>query len=157
MIGQTTPRADFDPLTQVEDCGLILDDGDWPNFHDAEIHHLNLWRGDVRPDDNVWIGPTIEASFELCALQEPYIAVLRFHDCESICLADFNHQNALYDLRFACEARGTYRNGEPLPPYIAVTFEQAFGARLSFRCFRVQALARREIGQPVDRGTLGDR
>ena len=135
----------FDPKRDVEGSALILDNGDWPNFHDAEVHELNIWRGDVRPDDNIWIGPVIEASFELCALQEPYLVVLKFHDCESIELAGFDHQNALYDLTFAWEVRGNLNDGTPLSPYIRVSFEEAFGMRLSFRCFRVQAMARRDV------------
>jgi hypothetical protein len=135
----------FDPIEEVFDSQLILDQGAWPNFHDAEVHNLNIWRGDVRPDDNVWIGPVIEASFELCALEKPYMAVLKFHDCESVRLKEFNHQNAVYDLQFAFEARGTLLNGEPMLPYIVVSFEEAFGVALSFKCFRVQAVERREI------------
>jgi hypothetical protein len=132
----------FDPIEEVFDSQLILDQGAWPNFHDAEVHNLNIWRGDVRPDDNVWIGPVIEASFA-------YMAVLKFHDCESIRLKEFNHQNAVYDLQFAFEARGTLRNGEPMLPYIVVSFEEAFGVALSFKCFRVQAVERREIENVV--------
>lgn len=135
----------FDPIEEVLDSQLIFDHGEWPNFHDAEVHNLNIWRGDVRPDDNVWIGPVIEASFELCALEKPYIVVLKFYDCESIRLEEFNHQNAVYDLQFAFEARGTLTNGEPLLPHIVVSFQEAFGVALSFKCFRVQAVERKEI------------
>lgn len=134
----------FDPIVEVEDSRLILDHGEWPNFHDAEVHNLNIWRGDVRPDENVWIGPVIEASFELCALQYPYIAVLKFHDCAALRMEEFNHQNAVYDLTFGFEPRGTLSDGRPLTPHIAVRFEQAFGLALSFKCFRVQAVERRE-------------
>lgn len=134
--------AELDPASLVQDSHLILDDGQWPNFHDAEVHRLSIWRGDIRPEDEVWIGPVIEVSFELCALREPYIAELRFHDCEGIRMADFNHQNALFDLQFGYEGRGRNRLGEPLPPFITVRFEQAFGVALSFRCFRIQALRR---------------
>lgn len=137
----------FDPVIAVQDSHLILDNGEWPNFHDAEVHRLNMWRGDVRPEDNVWIGPVIEASFELCALREPFIAVLKFHDCDAIRLVDFNHQNAMFDLQFGYEERGENRLGEPLPPFITVRFEQAFGMALSFRCFRVQVLQRIEPEQ----------
>ncbi len=136
---------EFNPIEDVDDSQLILDNGEWPNFHDAEVHNLNIWRGDVRPDDNVWIGPVIRVSFELCALEKPYIVVLKFHDCDSIKLEEFNHQNAVYDLTFNYEARGTLKNGKPLTPYISVRFEQAFGLALSFKCFRVQAVERREI------------
>lgn len=134
----------FDPLLHVDNSQLLLDGGAWPNFHDAEIHQLNIWRGDVRPADDVWIGPVIEVSFELCALQFPYIAVLKFHDCEAISMQQFNHQNAVFDLVFEFEDRGSNNQGEPLTPYISVCFEEAFGAALAFKCFRVEAVARRE-------------
>lgn len=139
----------FNSKVNVEDSHIILDHGEWPNFHDAEVHNLNLWRGDIRPDDEVWIGPVIEATFELCALQKPYIVVLKFHDCDSIRLEDFNHQNAVYDLTFEFEERGRLTNGRPLTPYILVRFEQAFGSALSFKCFRVQAIERREIKNAI--------
>ncbi len=135
----------FDPIKQVIDSHVILDRGEWPNFHDAEVHHLHIWRGDVRPDDNVWIGPVIEASFELCALEKPYLAVLKFHDCVSIRLEEFNHQNAVYDLTFTIEPRGYLNNGDPMTPYICVTFEEVFGVALSFKCLSIQAVERREI------------
>jgi hypothetical protein len=135
----------FDPLRDVKNSQLILEEGQWPNFHDAEVHELTIWRGDVRPDDGVWIGPVIEASFELCALQYPFTAVLKFHDCDAISLQDFNQQNAVYDLTLGFEARGHYNDGAPLPPFIAVTFEQAFGAALCFRCSRVEVLQRRAV------------
>ena len=135
----------FNPRADIANSQLILDNGDWPNFHDAEMHQINLWRGDIRPDDNVWVGPQIEATFELCALQYPYLATLRFYDCESVRLADFNHQNAIYDLIFEYRPRGVNRRGESLPLFIAVTFEQAFGARLTFLCMRIEALQRQSV------------
>ena len=131
---------EFNPIVDIENSDLILDDGKWPNFHDAEIHNLKIWRGDVRPDDNIWIGPVIEITLELCALKNPYMVILKFHDCESIRLEDFNHQNAVYDLRFNYEERGTMLDGGSLTSYISVNFEQVFGAELSFKCFRVQAI-----------------
>ena len=135
----------FNPITDVEMSHRILDQINWPNFHDAEVHSLNIWRGDIRPEENVWIGPVIDASFELCSLKEPYIALLRFHDCSAIKMESFNHQNAVYDLKFKYVERGFLKDGRPLTPYISVSFEQAFGMALSFNCLRVEAVARREL------------
>ena len=141
----TEPRQ-FDPLTDVEDSTIILDGGKWPNFHDAEVHNLNIWRGDIRPEDNIWIGPVIEVTFELCALKKPYLVVLKFHDCDVIRMQEFNHQNAIFDLSFAFKDRGmNEKTGTPLPPAISVRFEEAFGVALTFDCFRVQAVKRIEI------------
>jgi hypothetical protein len=136
---------EFNPIEDVENSQLILEQKKWPNFHDAEVHNLNVWRGDIRPDHNIWIGPVIEATFELSALEKPYIVVLKFHDCDNIRMEEFNNQNAVYDLTFRYEERGTLTNGEPMTPYISVSFEEAFGVALSFKCFRVQAVERREI------------
>ena len=54
----------FDPIEDIANSQSMLDNGEWPNFHDAEVHNLSIWRDDVRPEDDVWIGPAIEASFE---------------------------------------------------------------------------------------------
>ncbi len=81
----------------------------------------------------------------VCALQYPFIVSLNFHDCESMKLEEFNHQNAVYDLKFTLEDRGSLKDGQPLPPFICVTFEQAFGMALSFKCMRIEVLERREI------------
>lgn len=136
---------EFNPIKDIENSQLILDKGEWPNFHDAEVHQLNIWRGDVRPDDNVWVGPVIDVTFELCSLKNPYIVELKFHDCDFIRMEDFNHHNAVYDLKFAYEDRGNLANGSPMTPYVAVNFEQAFGVALSFKCFKVQVVERREL------------
>lgn len=135
----------FDPITSIINSELILVDSQWPNFHDAELHQLNIWRGDVRPQDNVWIGPQIEMTLELCALQNPFMTTFSFRDCEAIRLEDFNHQNAIYDLTFRLIDRGLRPDGEPLPPFIEVRFEQAFGAELSFRCMAIEVLSREPV------------
>ncbi len=31
---------EFDPIKDVEDSQLILDHGEWPNFHDADARRL---------------------------------------------------------------------------------------------------------------------
>lgn len=132
--------TDFDPVQRIEGSHQILVDNQWPNFHDAEVHALNIWRGDIRPDDNVWVGPVIKVLFELCALKDPFRVDMAFHDCTQIKLEDFDHQNAIYDLTFHYDARGFLNNGEPLTPYICVSFEQAFDMHLSFKCFRIEVL-----------------
>jgi len=43
---------DFNPKAEVQDSHLILDQGEWPNFHDAEVHRLNMWRGGVFSPDS---------------------------------------------------------------------------------------------------------
>src|SRR5579864_5610440 len=93
--------AEFDPVKNVAGSSTILDsDGRWPNFHDAEVHFLNFWRGDMRPDDDVWIAATIEAKLELCALEKPFSVVIKFHDCDEIEMSDFNHSNQIQDVSF---------------------------------------------------------
>lgn len=131
----------FNPVTDIENSELILEQDQWPNFHDAEVEYLNIWRGDIRPEDDIWIGPVIEMTLLLCALQNPIRVTLKFHDCDKISLQQFNHQNAIYDLQMTLQDRGTLNNGEPMTPSIAVSFMQAFGAALSFDCFRIEVIS----------------
>lgn len=130
-----------DPKTIVAGNEKILDDnGEWPNFHDAEVLDLHIWRGDMRPDDNVYIGPQITIKLDLIALEKPFVVVLRFDDCSSIVMPDFNHENPIMDLEFGIEERGTFKSGKPLPPYILVHFLPAFGFELSFKCFKASVI-----------------
>lgn len=136
----------FDAIENVKNIQLVLDQGKWPSFHDAEVHNFNIWRGDMRPDNNVWIGPVVEITFELCALKKPYIVVLKFNDCRSIRMEKLNHQDVLYDLSLKYKSRGINpANGEPLPPEISVSFAQAFNASFTFTCSGIEAIERREI------------
>ncbi len=51
---------EFDPVRHVIGSSIILeDDFTWPSFYEASVHSFNFLRGDLRPDDNVWIMPTI--------------------------------------------------------------------------------------------------
>src|SRR5678815_3082904 len=141
----------FDPVVNVENAKAILDGGEWPNFHDAIVYSLNFWRGDMRPDDNIWVASTIEASLALDALEHPYVVDFRFHDCDQIRMAHFDHNNDIYMLSFLFEPRGFYADGvTPLSPYIRVTFESGGTEEplLSFKCFRVEALGRRSVPTP---------
>ena len=133
---------ELDPTTHVENARILLKStGEWPNFHDATVNRILFARGDLRPDDNVWISAWIMIELETLAEENPQRVVLKFHDCDGIRMIDFNHSNDIYDLEFSFEARGFYLDGKtPLPPYIRVRFTPGFGIALDFRCFRVEAL-----------------
>jgi len=141
----------FDPVVDVENANAILYGNEWPNFHDAVVYSLDFWRGDMRPDEDTWVAPTIEASFALEALEHPYVVDLRFHDCSHIRMANFDHNNDIYMLSFSFEARGFYTDGvTPLPPYIHVVLENGRGQEplLTFKCFRVEAIGQRPVPAP---------
>jgi hypothetical protein len=140
----------FNPIANVENAHALLDHGEWPSFHDAIVYSLNFWRGDMRPDENIWVAPTIDATFALDALEHPYVVDIRFHDCDHIRMANFDHNNVIYMLSFSFEARGFYTDGTPLPPYVQVSFENGQGQEhlLTFKCFRVEAIGRRSLPAP---------
>ena len=68
----------FDPIKDINNSSRVLDKGEWPSFHDAEIHTIDFWRGDIRPEDDSWVGPTLKIKVELCAIQFPYIICLLY-------------------------------------------------------------------------------
>jgi len=51
--------TEFDTKRDIINSQLILDDEECPNFHDAEIDTLTIWRGDVWPEENIWIGSVL--------------------------------------------------------------------------------------------------
>lgn len=52
----------------------------------------------------------------------------------------FNHVNQIVELSFGIQARGTFTDGSPLPPYIIVEFKRGFGVAAAFKCSRVEAV-----------------
>lgn len=133
---------EIDPRKIVAGSDLILDaSGKWPNFHDAEIIDLHFWQGDVRPDQDIYIGPEITVTLKLCALQFPIVAVLKFENCSNISMPAFGEQNPIMDLEFGMEDRGRMKDGTPLTPHILVHFLPAYRFALSLKCFQVSVLS----------------
>ena len=146
----------FEPLRDIEGAHRLTDaDGPWPSFHDAEVYTVNIWSGDVRPDDDVWVGPRIDTALGILGPRgEMLFAIvrLRFKDCEGIAMTGTGLGcPSIDDLTFRFEPRGYLRDGvTPLSPYIHVTFSAGSdrAALLAFRCFTVEALARDVPGGP---------
>jgi hypothetical protein len=146
--------GNFDAPQFIEHSTKLIDIfGYWPSFHDAEVIDLSLTRGEVRPEENLYIFPILTVTIHLWELTNETdekgflkcikhtLAVLRFRNVEEITLAGFNHQNAIYGLMFGTEARGNFKDGTPLPPYTVVEFEPAHGCELKFKCFGVEVVS----------------
>jgi hypothetical protein len=124
--------------------------GAWPNFHDAEVIELHLWRGYMYPGD--WdernIFPVLTAKILILDATQPgatgsekdVLVTLRFHGVDALRLQDFNHNNSIVSLRVSKQPRGHFSTGEPLPPSLLVTVEQGFGLAASFSCSRIEVV-----------------
>ena len=44
------------PIQDIADSELVLGGGQWHIFHYVEAHHLNVWRGDTRPEEEFRLG-----------------------------------------------------------------------------------------------------
>ncbi len=127
--------------------------GYWPSFHDAEVVDFSLWRGDVNPEKDRWVGPVLTVKIHLWEMSEkPHedgvlqnlkntLAVLRFHGVNHITMAGFNHQNPIFGLSFAVQQRGMLADGSPVTPYIVVEFEEAPQFATTFKCFRAEVVS----------------
>lgn len=142
-------RSDVTSL--IESSSRLADIfGYWPSFHDAEVVDLSLWRGDVKPKEQRYTFPVLRATVHLWemtnevdtngffVLKNHTLVVFRFRDVQDLNLSGFNHQNVIDDITFDVEPRGSYENGDPLPPYIVVEFVQIFGLAVTFKCFGVE-------------------
>ena len=129
----------FDPLREVIDAQAALH-GVWPNFHDAAVLSLTFEHGDVRPAENVFVGPAITARIETRAMQRNLRLTLVFRDCGAIAMTGFDVDNEVLDIGFVREARGFFTDGvTPLPPLVRVAFVPAGAFRLDFTCFAIEA------------------
>lgn len=120
--------------------------GSWPEFHDAEIVDLHLWRGNVRPgnwdDRNVF--PVLTVKVRILEATQPgashagddVLATLRFHDFSELKLKGFDHMNQILSLSITQRDRGKGPKGNSLQPDYVVDFE-SFG---SFSCFQIEVL-----------------
>jgi hypothetical protein len=119
--------------------------GAWPSWHDAEIVDLHYWRGDIKPgdwdDSNIFPILTLKVIILGEQINDPDILVtIRFHDVNDFKMEGFNHVNKIIDFTVTVEERGFFKNGQKLPPYLAVSFSHGFGMSASFRCFRIEVL-----------------
>jgi hypothetical protein len=115
--------------------------GYWPSFHDAEVLHVRLDRGDPPDRGGEPRRPTLEADihvFEMTdqvteqgfyALRKHTLVTFAFHGVDELELNGFNNQNALFGLRLEDISD---RQLEVLK--WSVGFESSFGLEASFMC-----------------------
>ena len=106
--------------------------GYWPAFRDAEARSLVLDR------NGVLFGKVADARVDLCLhalewtkTEKPtvnhHLVHLHFHDVDELVLRDFNHQNAIFELKIEEHL------GQPdAPRQLKVTIVPAFGLAGSF-------------------------
>ena len=145
-----------DPSSLVENSEkLSAFFGEWPSFHDAEVVDLHLWRGMMFSGDGIpgnWdprnILPVMTVKIRVLRATQANLSgkdaevTLRFHDFAHLDLKEFNHVNQLGGdgLTVGVISRGKLPNGDDLPPYLSVVFENGFGMKASFLCFRIEVL-----------------
>ena len=141
----------FDPVCHIVGSSAILEaDGTWPDFYESTVCSFKFSLEDFGTDDFVWISPAIEASIEMTWHEQPYVVDLKFHNCDYIEMSHFSHNNVIEELSFSFEDRGFYADGvTPLPPYICVRIGTPnYSVALTFKCFKVEVIGRREIEAP---------
>ncbi len=115
--------------------------GAWPSFHDAEVIALDLWRGDICPERNIWVEPTLTAKIQVLEATQigahhagkDALVSLRFHGVNNLRLDGFNHQNAINGLTMILGFHDQSRS-----PSVQVCFIQGHDVGSSFRCSRIE-------------------
>ena len=115
--------------------------GGWPSFHDAEIHRVVLTRDcePPRPRMDVtihhWEMTSEVDSAGYYVLRNNTLSTLRFSGVTELALADFNHQNVLWELEIsefdATDSGLRY----------AVSMPTSFGCEASFKCREITVLS----------------
>ncbi len=124
-------------LSKIQNSHLLTDVfGKFPSFHDSEVHHINLVRGETRA-----FSPTLVAVihvFEMTSqideknryvLKNHVLVEFRFSKVSNLNLVGFNYQNVLESLEIteASEAEGEETK-------LKVLFEGIFGVTAEFYC-----------------------
>jgi Immunity protein 50 len=119
--------------------------GRWPSFHDAEIHDLQLQRGYINPEDQVYEFPFLTIRLHLWPMTNDIsqkglyvsskhtLTTMKFYDVDNFRMEGFNHQNAIFALGIEQKTRA-----EGPTPYFAVDFEPSFGIDLKFACLPIE-------------------
>ena len=124
-------------LSKIQNSYLLTDVfGKFPSFHDAEVHQLNLVRGETRS-----FNPTLSALihvFEMTpevdeknhyVLKNHVLVEFRFSKVSDLEIAGFNHQNVLQFLEITETAEA-----EDAETEFEVLFEGIFGVSAKFHC-----------------------
>lgn len=112
--------------------------GQWPSFHDAEIHELKLSRSKDKRDACLeLVIHTFHSTMETdengyYKTIHNYLVSLRFENITNLKLEDFNHQNVLWGLDF--------QEAEINSNLIKVNMETSYGCRGEFLCEEVIVL-----------------
>ena len=119
--------------------------GQWPSFHDAEVHELHFQRGHIDTDAKVYEFPCLTLKLHLWLTtndinQEGYyvsikhtLTTMKFDNVDNFKMEGFNHQNAIFGLGIEQKTRD-----EGPTPYFAVDFEPSHGIDATFTCLRIE-------------------
>jgi hypothetical protein len=127
--------------------------GYWPTFHDAEILEISLWRGELKPDDDLYVFPTLTVRIHLWELtdqtdddgslkqQKHTLVVLKFYNIEAVTVRDFNYLNTIEELRFSIGATEPAKSSNIKQTPVLVEFVESFGVSARFTCVGVEVVS----------------
>ena len=123
-------------LNKIQNSHLLTDVfGKFPSFHDAEVHRLNLERGETRSFNSTLFAliHVFQMTSEVdeknhYVLKNHVLVEFRFLKVSDLEIAGFNHQNVLQflEIKETLEAEGEAE--------FDVLFEGIFGVSAKFHC-----------------------
>lgn len=129
--------GELDPLSVVKNSERLTSVfGCWPSFHDAEVISVRLERSGT----DEWEGPVLFAGVHTFVGRQSdtsptgvewynhAVVTFRFGHVQQLTLADFNQQNAIFDLLIRRPPDA------PSNAPFEVTFDSAHGVECSFYC-----------------------
>ena len=124
-------------LSKIQNSHLLTDVfGKFPSFHDAEVHRLNLVRGETRSFNQALFAliHVFEMTSEVdekkrYVLENHVLVQFRFSKVNDLEIAGFNHQNVLQFLEMT-----EISDAEDETAEFEVLFEGIFGVSAKFRC-----------------------
>ena len=117
--------------------------GGWPSFHDAEIHSILITRDcDAGPQIEITVHHwemTNHLDFNgYFILRHHTLSTLRFSEVSDLQLANFNHQNVLFDLEISEFSPETG---------FSVSLPSSYGCETAFKCREICVLTTKPFPQ----------
>src|SRR5687767_7904514 len=119
--------------------------GQWPSFHDGEIHRVVLDRmqkdasGSYVPVVEIllrgWTSPFESANDASCEQQQDSVVHLRFEDVFDLELDGLNHQNVLFGLELEL-----FEDSETKASALSISLEHCYGLAGHFRARKAQVI-----------------
>lgn len=131
----------IDPVTEIKGATNLIDEyGEWPDFYESIVRRLDFYLEDYGAPEQEWLSPSISAVLEVMKDEHStFLVELKFHDCDSVNMQNFNYSNVIEELLISKELK---HNGSCMQNFLRVQIGTPdYTVALSLMCKHIEVLS----------------